>query len=180
MQGVDVDGLGRRGDGHDLLGEHVERVARHDRALDQPLAHAPGDDRALEQVGAELGEDAALGDVADAVPGAADALQAGGDRLRRLDLQDEVDGAHVDAQLERGGGHEARQLAGLELLLDDEPLLAGQRAVVRAGDRAGRSFWTPSCSASSFRRSASRSAPRRLLTKTIVERCSRTSRSSSG
>ena len=37
-----------------------------------------------------------------------------------------------------------------------------------------------SSSASSLRRSASRSASRRLLTKTIVERCSRTSRSTSG
>ena len=126
--------LARRGDGDDLLGEHVERVARHDGALDQALAHAPGDDRALEQVGAELGEDAALRGVADAVARPADALQAGGDRLGRLDLQHEVDGAHVDAELERRGGDEARQLAGLELLLDHEALLAGERPVVRAGD----------------------------------------------
>jgi hypothetical protein len=48
--------------------------------------------------------------------------------------QHEVDGAHVDAELERGGGDEARQLAGLEQLLDDEPLLARQRAVVGARD----------------------------------------------
>ena len=68
--------LRRRGDRDDLLREHVERVARHDRLLDQALAHALGDDRALEQVGAELREDAALGDLADVVAGAADALQA--------------------------------------------------------------------------------------------------------
>ena len=136
VQGVDAHGiLGRGGDRDDLLGEHVERVARDDGRLDQPLAHAPRDDRALEQVGAELREDAALGGVADAVAGAADPLQPGGDRLRRLDLQHEVDGAHVDAELERRRGDEARQLAGLQLLLDDEPLLARQRAVVRAGDR---------------------------------------------
>ena len=124
----------RRGDRDDLLGEHVERVARDDRALDQPLAHAPRDDRALEQVGAELREDAALGDVADAVAGAADPLQPGGDRLGRLDLQHEVDRAHVDAELQRGGGDEARQLARLQLLLDDQPLLARERAVMGAGD----------------------------------------------
>ena len=59
----------------------------------------------------------------------------GGDRLRRLDLEDEVDGAHVDAELERARRHEAGQLAGLELLLDDEALLARQRAVVGARDR---------------------------------------------
>ncbi len=39
---------------------------------------------------------------------------------------------------------------------------------------------SPSSPASSFSRTASRSAPRRLFTKMIVERCSCTSRSSSG
>jgi hypothetical protein len=104
---VDGDGLGigGRDDGHDLLGEHVERVARHDGRLDPALAHEPRDHRALEQVGAELREDPALGGVADVVAGAADALQAAGDGLGRLDLQDEVHGAHVDAELERRGGH---------------------------------------------------------------------------
>ena len=126
---------GRGGHGHDLLGEHVERVARHDRALDQALAHALGDDGALEQVAAELGEDPALGDVADVVAGAPDPLQAGGHRLRRLDLEHEVDGAHVDAQLEARGGDQARQLAGLQQVLDHEPLLARERAVVGARDR---------------------------------------------
>ena len=134
---------GRGGHGDDLLGEHVERVARHDGGLDLALAHALGDDRALEQVGAELGEDAALGDVADVVAGAADPLQAGGDRLRRLDLQHEVDGAHVDAQLEARGRHQARQLAGLEQVLDHEPLLARQRAVVGARDRLLRQLVEP-------------------------------------
>ena len=124
----------RRGHGDDLLGEHVERVAGDDGGLDLPLAHPLGDDRALEQVGAELGEDAALRRVADVVAGAADPLQPAGDGLGRLHLQHEVDGAHVDAQLEAGGGHQARQLAGLQLVLDDQPLLARQRAVVGAGD----------------------------------------------
>ena len=101
-----------------------------------PAAHELADDRALEQVGAELREDAALRDVADVVARAPDALQAARDGLRRLDLQDEVDGAHVDAELERGRRDEARQLAGLQQLLDDEPLLARERAVVGARDVA--------------------------------------------
>ena len=98
--------------------------------------HAPGDDRALEQVAAELGEDAPDADLVDAVAGAPDALQPAGDGLGRLDLQDEVDGAHVDAELERAGGDEAGQLAGLEQLLDLGALLARERAVVRARDLA--------------------------------------------
>ena len=133
VDGDDV-GLRRGGDRDDLLGEDVERVARHDGRLDPALAHELRDDRALEQVGAELGEDAALADVADVVAGAPDALQAAADGLRRLDLEHEIDGAHVDAELERRGGDEARQLAGLEHLLDDDALLARERPVVGARD----------------------------------------------
>ena len=118
----------------DVLGEHVERVARDHRLLDLAGAHPLGDDRALEQVGAELGEDPALGDGAELVSGAADPLDPAGHGLRRLDLDHEVDRAHVDPQLERGGGDEAGKLPRLEQLLDDLPLLAGERAVVGAGD----------------------------------------------
>ncbi len=133
--GLRPPGRGTGGcDGDDLLGEHVERVAGDDGGLDQPFVHALGDDGALEQVAAELGEDAPAGDLFDAVPGAADALQPAGDGLGRLDLDDEVDGAHVDAELERAGGDEAWQLAGLEQLLDVGALLARERAVVGAGD----------------------------------------------
>jgi hypothetical protein len=68
--------------------------------LDVPVAHPLGDHRALEQVRAELREDAAPRDLAHAVPGAADALEARGDRLGGLDLDHEAHGAHVDAELE--------------------------------------------------------------------------------
>src|SRR5205823_11355191 len=71
-------------------------------------------------------------DRAQLVTRSADALQAARDRLRRLDLDNEVDRAHVDSELERRGGDEARDLTALEQLLDLEPLLAGQRAVVRS------------------------------------------------
>jgi hypothetical protein len=60
------------------------------------------------------------------VAGAADPLEAGGDGLRRLDLQHEVDRPHVDAELEAGGRDETWQFAGLEQVLDDQPLFAGQ------------------------------------------------------
>src|SRR3712207_7892228 len=46
--------LGTHGD--DLLGEHVERVARHAGRLDGAGQHALGDDGRLEQVAAELRE----------------------------------------------------------------------------------------------------------------------------
>src|SRR5439155_9979520 len=88
----------------------------------------------LEQVGAELGEDAPARDGAELVAGSADSLQAARDRFRRLDLVNEIDRAHVDAELERRGGDEAWDLAHLQQLLDLEPLLAGQRPVMGARD----------------------------------------------
>ena len=119
-------------DRDDLLREDVERVARDLRLLDLAAAHRPGDDGRLEQVGSELREDPALRDRAELVAGAADPLQAARDRLRALDLDHEVDGAHVDAELEARGGDEARDPPRLQILLDDHPLLARERAVVRA------------------------------------------------
>ena len=118
----------------EVLGEHVERVLRDHRLLDLARPHPLRDHRALEQVGAELGEDAALGRLPQAVAGAADPLQAAADRLRRLDLDHEVDGAHVDSELEGGRGDQAGQLPGLEHLLDDGAFLVGQRTVVGAGN----------------------------------------------
>ena len=70
------------------------------------------------------------------------------DRLGRLHLDHEVHRAHVDAELERRGGHEAGQLARLQQVLHDQPLLARERAVVGASDAAAR----PILAASSFSR----------------------------
>ena len=99
MKLIDLDLL-VGADRDDLLREHVERIARDHGFLDRALTHLFGDHRRLEQVGAELGEDAALRDSAELVAGAADPLQPARDRFRALDLNHEVNGAHVDAQLE--------------------------------------------------------------------------------
>ena len=115
---------------HQLLGEDVERVARQDGRLDPPVAHAPDDDRRLQEVAAVLGEDHALAGLAHVVAGTADALEAAGDRCRALDLDHEVDGAHVDAELQAAGRDEGREASGLELLLDLEALLPRDAAVV--------------------------------------------------
>ncbi len=130
-------------DRDDLLREDVERVARDGRLLDRPFEHPLRDHRALEQVGAELREEAALGHGAQLVARTADALQAAGDRLRRLDLDDEVNGAHVDAELERRRRDQARDLPRLEQLLDLGALLARQRSVVRAGNLLLRELVQP-------------------------------------
>ncbi len=97
-----------------------------------PVVHALDDDRGLEQVAAVLGEDDALARLADLVPGAADALEAPRDGGRALDLDDEVDRAHVDAELEARRRDQGGEAAGLQLLLDLEALLPGDAAVVGA------------------------------------------------
>ena len=65
------------------------------------------------------------------------ALQGAGDAGGRLDLDDEVDGAHVDAELQGAGGHQPAHPTGLEVLLDLLALLAGG-ADWMAGTNLGR------------------------------------------
>ncbi len=119
-------------DGHrnQLLSQDVERVARQHGGLDRAIVHALHDHGGLEQVAAVLGEHHALARLAHLVARPPDALQATGDRGGALDLDHEIDGAHVDPQLEAAGGDERRQPSGLELLLDLEPLLSRDAAVV--------------------------------------------------
>src|SRR5439155_26444264 len=64
--------------------------------------------------------------------GAPDALDAGRDTRRGFHLKDQVDGAHVDAELERRCGDEAAKRPGFQLVFDDQPLLARNRSVVRS------------------------------------------------
>ncbi len=135
VQLVDGD-LGIDRDRDDLLGEHVERIRGDAGLLDLALAHRARHDRALEQIGAELREDAPLRHLAQLVPGATDALETARDGLRRLDLDDEVDRSHVDAELEARGGDQTWDAPGLEILLDEHPLLARERAVMRARELA--------------------------------------------
>ena len=119
-------------DGDQLLGQDVERVARDAGLLDLPGQHPLDHDGRLDQVAAVLREDLADAALANGVAGATDALHARGDRRRCLDLDHQVDGAHVDPQLEARRGDQRRQLALLELLLDLESLLPGDGAVMGA------------------------------------------------
>ncbi len=48
---------------------------------------------------------------------AADALDRGGDRFRRIDLADQIDRADVDTEFERRGRDDRLELAAFELLL---------------------------------------------------------------
>src|SRR4051812_10423733 len=65
---------------------------------------------------------------------ATDALHAARDRRRRLDLHDEVDRAHIDAELERARRDERLDAPRLEIVLDLQALLTRDRAVMRVRD----------------------------------------------
>ena len=119
-----------RGVGDDLLGEHVQGVARIERLLDLPGAHSPRGRGAAEQVAAVLGEHHPFWHAAHLVRGAPDALQTRRDRRRSLDLHDQVHRAHVDAELQRGRGDDRRQSPPLEPILHLLALVARDRPVV--------------------------------------------------
>ena len=121
---------------HDLLSQHIERVAQKAAGLDEALAHAAYHHRRLQQIATMLRVQRALAGLADAVPGTADALQPTRDGARRLDLNNEIDCPHVDTQLEAAGGDDGPQLAALQLVLDDHPLLTRQRTMVRLDELA--------------------------------------------
>jgi hypothetical protein len=114
---VHVPGVGRR-HRDDLLGDDVERVPRVARGLDGSLVHRLGYGRAGDQIAAELREDDALAHCVRLMAAAPDSLEAAGDRWRRLDLHDQVDGAHVDTELERRSGHQRTKGAGFQQIFD--------------------------------------------------------------
>ncbi len=124
--------------GHDVLCQHVQRVAGIAHGLDRALGHALGHDGARDEVAPELREHHARRHRSDLVPGAADALQARRHRGRGLHLDHEVHGPHVDAELQRRGRHDARQRPRLEVLLDPAALFPRHRAVVRSGHHGRR------------------------------------------
>ena len=110
---------------------------RHAQFLDVPFDHGPGERGRLEQVARRLGDQPALADTVNHVTSPAHALQPAGDVARRLDLADQVDIPHVDAQLERGRRHHATKRAGLEPFLGRPALFQAQAAVVGAEPSAG-------------------------------------------
>ena len=125
---------------HQLLRQHIQRIARKARRLDVPLVHGARHRGAGHQVGAVLGKENPLAHRIHVMAGAADALHPAGHRGRRFNLNHQVHGAHVDAQLQRRSGAQRTNLPRLQLLLDDRALRRGQRAVMRAGDRLSGQF----------------------------------------
>ncbi len=121
-----------------VLGQDVQRIGGHPHGLDLAGEHPLHADRAAQQIGAVLGEQHAAGGLTDLVAGPPDALQSAGHRRRCFDLDDQIHRAHVDAELQTGGGHHRLELSALEVLFDDGALLLADRAVVGAGQQGGR------------------------------------------
>ena len=116
---------------------HVDRLGGvvEDRRLDRPA------EELLRVAAEELVEAVLAGDVerqprALAAAGAAPLLAQAGDGPREGDRDRGIEMADVDAQLQRVGGDDARQLAARELPFDLAPLL-GRVAGPVGGDRAG-------------------------------------------
>ena len=122
----------------EVLREDVEGVARHARLLDGALLHRLRDRGTREEVAAVLREDDAARDGVDLVARPADPLHAARDGRRRLDLHDEVDRPHVDAELERRGRDDRREASGLERVLDLERAARGRSSRGGRGPRPRR------------------------------------------
>ena len=120
---------------HRLLGQNVEGVGRNPHGFDGPGQHPLGGDRAVDQVGAVLGQQHAAGDLTDLMAGPADPLQAAGHRRRRLHLNDQIDRAHIDAEFQTGSGDHRSQASGLQIVFDGCALFFGHRAVVGPGQQ---------------------------------------------
>ncbi|MCB5281022.1 hypothetical protein BJQ89_00757 [Arthrobacter sp. ES1] len=131
------DGLQCRGrDG--LLGQDVQRIRGDVEAFDFAGQHPLHRDGGVHQICTVLGEEHTLGDFPDLMTGAAHPLEPAGHGRRGLNLHHEVNCPHVDAQFKGGRGNNAAQPAGFQVVLDQGPLVLGDRAVVGAGqDRIG-------------------------------------------
>ena len=114
-----------------LLGQDVERARRDDERVQPASAGAAEQGGALDELVPGRGVQAASGNPAGGVVGPADPLQEGREAARRADLADQLDRPDVDAELERGGGHERAQITAAQPGLDPLPAVPGQAAVMR-------------------------------------------------
>ncbi len=116
--------------GHELLGQDVDGGHGGDHGVERALAHRPQQGGAFHQLVAGEGEQAALGDAAQAVVGPAHPLEEGGDAAGGADLADQLHRADVDPELQGGGGDQRLEVAGPQAGLHPLAPVLRQRAVV--------------------------------------------------
>ena len=130
--------LERRGDRHrqDVLGEHVERAGAEDFGIELAVVDRVQRGAGFEIFEAVAGDDDALARLVEPVVGAADPLQQPRAALGRAHLDDEVDVAPVDAEVEAGGRDQPAQLARGHRRFDLAPRLDREAAVMDADRQA--------------------------------------------
>ena len=107
----------RRGLGHHLLGEDVQRGRGEDDPVERASANRADRGGALQQFVPRQGEDDSLRHRALPVARTPHALEQGGERSRRAQVADQVDVADVDAELKRRRGDDGRERARFQPLL---------------------------------------------------------------
>ena len=151
-----------RDHGDDLLREDVERMHRHVQRIELAAPHRVEYRGALDELVPRERKQPSLRGAVHRVAGTPGTLQEGRDGAGGAELADQVDVPDVDPELERGGGHQGLEIAGLEALLGRER---------RSRDRLPWCEVTCSSPSDSVSARATRSAMRRVLTNTSVVRC---------
>ena len=119
-----------------MLGEHVERAGAEQVGVDLARLDRVEGGARLEIFEAVAGDEDRLGGLVETVVGAADALEQAAGAFGRAHLDDAIDVAPIDAEIEAGGGDQRAQAAGGHRALDLLARLARQAAVVDADGQA--------------------------------------------
>ena len=131
--GEELVGEERRAAGaaEDVLRQHVERAGAQRRRVLRVLRHRIDGGAAFQHLEAVGRHQHRLRRFVQPVVGAADALHQPRGALRRADIDDEIDVAPVDAEVERRGAHHRAQFAGAHGVLDLAALRDIERAVMQ-------------------------------------------------
>ncbi len=115
-----------------MLAEDVERAGAARLAVEIAVAHGLEGGDAFDHLEAVGRRQHRAGRRVVAVVGPPDALDEAFDVLRRADLDDEIDGAPVDAEIEAAGADHGAERARRHRALDPRARLASERAVMEA------------------------------------------------
>ena len=119
------------GAAEDVLRQHVERAGAQRRRVLGVVVHRADRGAAFQHLEAVGRNQHAARRLVEPVVGAADALQQARGALRRADIDDEIDVAPVDAEIERGGADHGAQPARGHRVLDLAALRHVERAVMQ-------------------------------------------------
>ncbi len=130
VEGQKVEGLAT-GHAHHVLGQDVERALADRVAVEAVFGHRLARGLALQHLEPAGGHQQGAGGDVQPMVGAADALHQARGAFRRGQLDDHVDRAPVDAEVEGGGADHRSELAPGHGRLDLAPLLGRERTVVQ-------------------------------------------------